>query len=82
MFENPTKLKTISNIFTKGKLDYYKLDLICVSLLDLKNKNKYGATGQIELPAYSLPMSYSTPELLRLVKIIISQINPHLIYFY
>ena len=26
MFENPTKLKTVSNIFTKGKLDYYKLD--------------------------------------------------------
>ena len=27
MFSNPTKLKTYSNIFTKGKLDYYKLDL-------------------------------------------------------
>ena len=26
MFHNPTKLKTCSNIFTKGKLDYYKLD--------------------------------------------------------
>ena len=26
MFNNPTKLKTLSNIFTKGKLDYYKLD--------------------------------------------------------
>ena len=26
MFRNPTKLKTYSNIFTKGKLDYYKLD--------------------------------------------------------
>ena len=26
MFNNPTKLKTYSNIFTKGKLDYYKLD--------------------------------------------------------
>ena len=26
MFEKPTKLKTDSNIFTKGKLDYYKLD--------------------------------------------------------
>ena len=26
MFTNPTKLKTYSNIFTKGKLDYYKLD--------------------------------------------------------
>ena len=26
MFHNPTKLKTRSNIFTKGKLDYYKLD--------------------------------------------------------
>ena len=26
MFRNPTKLKTHSNIFTKGKLDYYKLD--------------------------------------------------------
>ena len=26
MFENPTKLKTDSNIFTKGKLDFYKLD--------------------------------------------------------
>ena len=26
-FSNPTKLKTHSNIFTKGKLDYYKLDL-------------------------------------------------------
>ena len=25
MFRNPTKLKTHSNIFTKGKLDYYKL---------------------------------------------------------
>ena len=27
MFSNPTKLKTKSNIFTKNKLDYYKLDL-------------------------------------------------------
>ena len=27
MFCNPTKLKTQSNIFTKNKLDYYKLDL-------------------------------------------------------
>ena len=26
MFNNPTKLKTHSNIFIKGKLDYYKLD--------------------------------------------------------
>ena len=26
MFYNPTKLKTHSNIYTKGKLDYYKLD--------------------------------------------------------
>ena len=26
MFRNPTNLKTHSNIFTKGKLDYYKLD--------------------------------------------------------
>ena len=26
MFSNPTKIKTNSNIFTKGKLDYYKLD--------------------------------------------------------
>ena len=26
MFKNPTKLKTTMNIFTKGKLDYYKLD--------------------------------------------------------
>ena len=26
MFRNPTKLKTRSNIFTKDKLDYYKLD--------------------------------------------------------
>ena len=26
MFENPTKLKTDSNIFIKGKLDYYILD--------------------------------------------------------
>ncbi len=26
MFSNPTKLKTHSNIYTKGKLDYYKLD--------------------------------------------------------
>ena len=26
MFQNPTKLKTQLNIFTKGKLDYYKLD--------------------------------------------------------
>ena len=26
MFSNPTKLKTYSNIYTKGKLDYYKLD--------------------------------------------------------
>ena len=25
MFQNPTKLKTKSNIFIKGKLDYYKL---------------------------------------------------------
>ena len=27
MFSNPTKLKTYSNIYTKGKLDFYKLDL-------------------------------------------------------
>ena len=27
MFSNPTKLKTNLNIFTKGKLDFYKLDL-------------------------------------------------------
>ncbi len=26
MFSNPTKLKTHSNIFIKGKLDYYRLD--------------------------------------------------------
>tara|TARA_B100000378_G_scaffold190999_1_gene155254 strand:+ start:16 stop:426 length:411 start_codon:yes stop_codon:yes gene_type:complete len=26
IFQNPTKLKTQLNIFTKGKLDYYKLD--------------------------------------------------------
>ncbi len=26
LFNNPTKLKSHSNIFTKGKLDYYKLD--------------------------------------------------------
>ena len=26
MFNNPTTMKTVSNIFTKGKLDYYKLD--------------------------------------------------------
>ena len=26
MFLNPTKLKTLSNIFIKGKLDFYKLD--------------------------------------------------------
>ena len=26
MLKNPTKLKTHSNIFTKGKMDYYKLD--------------------------------------------------------
>ena len=26
MFSNPTNLKTYSNIFTHGKLDYYKLD--------------------------------------------------------
>ena len=27
MFSNPTKLKTQANIFIKGKLDFYKLDL-------------------------------------------------------
>ena len=26
MLKNPTKLKTKANIFTKGKIDYYKLD--------------------------------------------------------
>ena len=26
MFNRPVKLKTIANTFTKGKLDYYKLD--------------------------------------------------------
>ena len=26
VFEYPTKLKTVSNIFTKGKLDYYTLN--------------------------------------------------------
>ena len=26
MFHNPTKMKTHSNIYTKGRLDYYKLD--------------------------------------------------------
>ena len=35
VFENPTKLKTVSNIFTKGKLDYYKLDS------KLRKFNKY-----------------------------------------
>ena len=27
MFTNPTTMKTVSNIFTKDKLDYYELDL-------------------------------------------------------
>ena len=27
MFSNPTTMKTVSNIFTKDKLDYYELDL-------------------------------------------------------
>ena len=27
IFNNPTKLKTYSNIYTEGKLDYYKIDL-------------------------------------------------------
>ena len=27
LFNNPTKLSTRSNIFTKGKLDYYEMDL-------------------------------------------------------
>ena len=27
MFNNPTKIKAYSNIFTKGKLDFYKLDV-------------------------------------------------------
>ena len=27
VFSNPTKLKTSSNIYTKNKMDYYKLDL-------------------------------------------------------
>ena len=35
VFEYPTKLKTVSNIFTKGKLDYYKLDS------KLRKFNKY-----------------------------------------
>ena len=35
IFNNPTKLKTYSNIFTKGKLDFYKLDL------SLRKFNKY-----------------------------------------
>jgi len=35
MFEYPTKLKTYSNIFTKGKLDYYILDF------KLRRFNKY-----------------------------------------
>jgi len=26
MFNKPIKLKTVMNIFIKGKLDYYKLD--------------------------------------------------------
>ena len=26
MFSNPTTMNTVSNIFTKDKLDYYKLD--------------------------------------------------------
>ena len=26
MFQSPTKLKTKANIFTRGKMDYYKLD--------------------------------------------------------
>ena len=26
MFSNPTTIKTVSNIFTKDKLDYYELD--------------------------------------------------------
>ena len=35
MFNGPTKLKTINNIFVKGKLDYYKLDS------RLPNYNRY-----------------------------------------
>ena len=35
MFNKPTNLKTYSNIFTQGKLDYYKLDT------RLKNFAKY-----------------------------------------
>ncbi len=35
MFNNPTKLKTFSNIFIKGKLDFYKLDKRLISF------NKY-----------------------------------------
>ena len=27
MFSNPTTMKTVSNIFTANKSDYYKLDL-------------------------------------------------------
>ena len=40
MFENPTKLKTFSNIFTKGKLDYYKLDNNLIKFKQKENKNK------------------------------------------
>ena len=35
VFEYPTKLKTVSNIFTKGKLDYYTLNS------KLRKFNKY-----------------------------------------
>ena len=38
MFDNPTKLKTFSHIFTKGKLDYYKLDTKLVKFKQNENK--------------------------------------------
>ena len=40
MFNKPTKLKTIMNIFTKKKLSYYKLDLSIPKFKNYPKKDK------------------------------------------
>ena len=40
MFKNPTKLKTLSNIFIKKKLDFYKLDLKLQRFNKFENNNE------------------------------------------
>ena len=48
MFKNPTKLKTEINIYTKGKLDYYKLDKKLPKFQKLPKFYRYSDWQQID----------------------------------